>query len=101
MRKNLIVILTAILLFCGLTEKAVAQFGGEGAFGSIVNYLKRVATNVIPSVNNTYDLGSSSKAWKEIFATTATYNDVDIADNTPYLEHRDTDDNTAYMWHLD
>lgn len=41
---------------------------GSSAWGSVIHFLKRCLTHIIPSADNTYDLGSSSKAWRNIYA---------------------------------
>lgn len=74
-RRVLFLFLTVALIACVYSEYAVAQFGGAGAFGDVMNYLKNVNTNILPSVDATYDLGSSSKGWNDIhsenFSTSA------------------------------
>jgi len=71
MRKR---ILTAFLVVAiaisVVSERAAAQFAGGGAFSGILDYLRSVTVNIIPAVTNTYDLGSSAKAWKKVFSYT-------------------------------
>ena len=70
MRKKILIgILILILMMAGWSEYAAAQFGGDGAFGSVVNYLKRIATDTLPAKDDTYYLGSASKRWKGVYAT--------------------------------
>ncbi len=68
MRKILLIILA--VLFAGTSW---AQYGGGGSHDSVKNYLKRVNTDVIPSADNTYDLGSSSKGFKDLYITGTAY----------------------------
>ena len=42
------------------------MFSGMGAFGSVVNYLKKVATDILPSADDTYDLGSATYRWQDL-----------------------------------
>ena len=96
MRKNLVILLILTLAFCSMTEKVAAQWGSEGAWGSIINYLKVVNTHIIPSVDNTYNLGSASKQWANAFLK-----DAELFDDTPHLGFKDTDSNVGYMFHLE
>lgn len=100
MRKKILVIgLIATILFAGLTEHAAAQFGGTGAFGEVMNYLKRFATNIIPSKDNAYDIGSSSKGIKDIYvkgtaniATVSSSGTAERITGTTYGEYIDFND---------
>ena len=60
-------ILTGFLILSLIGGFAYGQFGGGGPFGAIVNYLKKVATHIIPSADDTYDLGSSSKEFRNAY----------------------------------
>ena len=64
-----IIILTVIALALGIGvfSPVFSQWDGDGAFGSVVDYLKQVAASIWPSANNTYDLGSASKQWRNIY----------------------------------
>jgi hypothetical protein len=68
MKRRVLLVLLALLLVT--VPIAYAQFGGSGAFGEVVNYLKRCATSIVPASTATYDLGSSSKTWATIYAGT-------------------------------
>lgn len=61
---RLLVLAAMIGLCCG---HAVAQYGGQGAYGSTEKYLQHVGTSIIPAADETYDLGSSSKAFDNAY----------------------------------
>lgn len=67
MKKNLVLLLILVMGFCAYTEHAAAQWSGEGAWGEIVDYLKVLTTNIVPSADNTYDLGTSTKGFKNAY----------------------------------
>jgi hypothetical protein len=62
--EHIICLTIIIVLGVGVFSPVFSQFGGDGAFGSVVDYLKKVASNILPSANNTYALGSATKQWK-------------------------------------
>ncbi|MCK4248678.1 MAG: hypothetical protein KAX15_02755 [Candidatus Omnitrophica bacterium] len=64
MKRHLSLILCILIAAVCINEGVWAAFGGEGAFGSIVNYLKRITTDVIPDQDDTRSLGSADKKWK-------------------------------------
>ena len=83
MRRRLLILgLIFTILISAYSEYAVAAFGGEGAFGSVINFLKVCATSIIPSADNTYDLGSSSKTWRTIYAGTSSISNLTVTENT-------------------
>lgn len=69
MKKYLIPILCALVIVFGVNEYVTAQFGGEGAFGMVRDFLKKLNTNIVPSVDDTYNIGSSTKRIREIYIT--------------------------------
>lgn len=81
MRKKLSLILCTLLLVFGINEYIGAAFTGGGAFGVIANYLKVVNTNILPSADNTYDLGSAAKSFKDAHIQgTATIGTLSVTD---------------------
>ncbi|MEM5879855.1 MAG: hypothetical protein QXQ16_00990 [Candidatus Aenigmatarchaeota archaeon] len=46
--------------------------------GRILQNIQNVATNLTPSSDNTYDLGSSTNRWKNVFAVTVNANQICI-----------------------
>ncbi|KKN59219.1 hypothetical protein LCGC14_0544460 [marine sediment metagenome] len=78
MRNRLIFVLLLVFVLCIHSEIAIARFGGEGAFGSVVNYLKVVATHILPSATDTYDLGSLTKRWRNFYT-----GDLDLTGTGP------------------
>lgn len=61
-----------IILLVSLCGQAAAQFG-TGQYDDMKNYMKRVNTTVTPSADNTYDLGSSARSWKNIYLDGSIY----------------------------
>ena len=95
MRNKLIFIFLLTLSLCIYSEISIAEFGGEGAFGSLINYLKRVTTNIIPSATATYDLGSSSKAFKNAY-----FGDLQLSGTGPDYTLAVTSGDT-FGWHAE
>lgn len=65
-KKWLGLVLSALILVFGFNAYMEADFSGGGAFGSIAGYLRRVGTNILPSIDNTYDLGSVASSWNDL-----------------------------------
>jgi len=76
MRRILTLLLIFTFAFSVYTELQADGFGGGGAFGSVINYLKRAATNIIPSKDDTYSLGSATKEWKDAYIDGTLYVDT-------------------------
>ena len=96
MRNKLIFILLLTLSLCVYSEVTYSDpFGGEGAFGSIINYLKRVTTSIIPSISATYDLGSSAKTWRYGY-----FGDLQLAGSGPDYTLAVTGGDT-FGWHAE
>lgn len=68
MKKLILGFILAVLFSVNL----YSEFGGEGRFGSVSNYLKRVNTNIVPSVDSTFDLGSNSNRWGNLYVDNIT-----------------------------
>ena len=94
--KKLIFILLLTISLCVYSEVTYSDpFGGEGAFGSIINFLKRVTTNIIPSIDATYDLGSSAKTWRYGY-----FGDLQLAGTGPDYTLNVTGGDT-FGWHAE
>lgn len=62
-----------ILLFIFLLLIPVsvyAQFGGDGAYGSVSGYLGHVNVNINPAADNLYSLGNAGKRWASVSSVT-------------------------------
>lgn len=57
-------LLTALLIL--IPAIAHAQYGGDGAYGSVSGYLGRINVNPLPAADNTYWFGSATKRWQSI-----------------------------------
>lgn len=77
-------ILIALLFFI-MPLTANAQFGGEGAFSSVSDYLKRVNTDTKPSADSTYNLGSSSKKWNTLNINSIVFSDGSQQTSSPAI----------------
>ena len=68
-----------------LTVSGNATIAGNLTFGNAdtdtVEFAADVNSNVIPDLNNTYDLGSSSKTWRNIYSGTVTTDSLSLGDN--------------------
>jgi cytoskeletal protein CcmA (bactofilin family) len=42
---------------------------GDNLTGDTINFGGEINSNIIPTTNNTYDLGSSAKAWKDLYVS--------------------------------
>ena len=48
---------------------------GNSLTGDTINFGGEVNSNIIPTTNNTYDLGTSAKAWKDLYVSGTAYID--------------------------
>jgi hypothetical protein len=51
----------------------------------------RVASDIIPSIDNTYDIGNSSFLWKDMWVKRAYISDIEISDNYIQITKLNTD----------
>ena len=58
-----------------------ANFTLGNATGDTVDFEAEITSNIIPSITNTYNLGTISKQWKNIFLSELTIDDISISDN--------------------
>lgn len=66
----------------------MSGWNGSGAWAAVRDYLKRFNTNIIPSADNTYDLGSSSKGLKDLYVSgSATIATSQTLDGTLTIDH--------------
>lgn len=77
MRKKILIGILAISLMFAVTSKPAIA-----AWGDIANYLKRVATNIIPTKDATYNLGSSAKKFKTIYVSDMSATNLNSTDIT-------------------
>lgn len=67
MKKISIGILILILSFSLVT---LSHAWGSGDFGALANYLKRIATSLMPTADNTYSIGDNDHRWTSISSVT-------------------------------
>ena len=97
MRKRLSLLLCTLLLVFGINGYLTGDFTGGGAFGAIANYLKVLNTNIIPSADSTYNLGSGARRFKEAHIATlavdaiTTSEDFNFSQDNPNILGNDTD----------
>lgn len=60
-------LLLTLVTWLTFVNPCYAQHSGGGAHSAFENYLKRVRTNVVPSADITYDLGTSAKRWRNLY----------------------------------
>lgn len=66
-----------------ITLPCYAQHGGSGAHDSVSAYLKHANTDIIPSKDDTYNMGSSTKEWKDgYFDGTVNVDSITFSDAT-------------------
>lgn len=58
-----------------------ANFTLGNASGDTVDFEAEITSNIIPATTNTYNLGTISKQWKNIFLSELTIDDISISDN--------------------
>lgn len=85
MKKFLFIFFLFLASFIFLTSIAFPQWGGAGAWGQVRDFLRRCTTSIIPSVTNTYDLGSSSRQWQDLYVKNMPTVDGTAIDST-YLK---------------
>src|SRR3990167_10262856 len=95
MRKKLIFIFLLTICLTTYSEMCAAEFGGTGAFGDIINYLKRVTTSIIPSAGSTYDLGSIIKPFRTVY-----FGDMQLSGTGPDIGLAVTGGDT-FGWHAE
>ncbi len=68
-----------------LTAYATSAFMGKVGIGTITpnNFSLQVAGHVGPNANNTYDLGSSTYKWRNVYTNDLTTGDLNISPRTP------------------
>lgn len=75
-----VILILGLLVFAPLKPLIVnAQHGGSGAHDSTRDYLGRVNTNIEPSANNTYSLGSTTKKFKTADIITLNATNVSVS----------------------
>jgi len=68
MNKKRVIGLSILLIFLGVWT-ASAQWGGAGAWGTIRSYFGNFNADLVPSADNTYDIGSTSKGIKNLYVS--------------------------------
>lgn len=90
MLKNLLSFILALFLLSTFGNSYADYAGSGGNYGSMLDQLKSVNTNIKPAADNVYDLGSASARWRNgyfsgtaIFAEIATSGNVGLGSSTP------------------
>lgn len=84
MKKILYGILLVVILLGVFPNQAYS------AFGEVAAYLKRVATHVWPAADNTFDLGSPTREWRNLYI-----------DGTAYIDTLDALTNLSLTGYID
>jgi hypothetical protein len=85
---------TDILSLTNLTVSGITTFGSSS--GDTVTFTSRINSSVLPSATDTFDLGSSTRKWSNIYANTFTGLLIGNADTATQVSTGSTTGTTTY-----